>query len=140
VNTGRMVAGGLVSGLIINVGEGIVNGAILGERWKEWAAKTAAINQPPSPGTGMMIWTVMGFVIGLLGLWLYAAIRPRYGPGPKTAFRVALSVWVTGWILTALQNLALGSVPRDFVFVGAAGGLIVSSVAMLAGCAIYREG
>ena len=139
MNTGRMVAGGLVAGLIINVAEGIINGAILGERWKEWVAKTAAINQPPSQGTGMIIWTVMGFVIGLLGLWLYATIRPRYGPGPKTAFRVALFMWATCWILTALQNLALGTVPQNVVLIGVVGGLVVSIIAMLAGCAIYKE-
>jgi hypothetical protein len=26
-----------------------------------------------------------GFLIGIFAIWLYAAIRPRHGPGPKTA-------------------------------------------------------
>jgi hypothetical protein len=139
MNTGRFIAGGLVAGLIINVAEGIINGAILGGPWKEWAARTAAINQPPSEGAGMAIWTVMAFALGLIGVWLYAALRPRFGAGPKTALRAALFLWVTFWVLTALQNIALGTVPHHFVMVGTFGGLIGIIVAMLAGAAIYKE-
>jgi hypothetical protein len=45
--------------------------------------------------TGGMIATyvIMDFVIGILLVWLYAAIRPRFGPGPKTAMYAGLFVW-----------------------------------------------
>ena len=36
--------------------------------------------------------------MGLLLVWLYAAIRPRFGPGPRTATYAALVVWVCGFI------------------------------------------
>ncbi|HSE60477.1 MAG TPA: hypothetical protein VLA99_17380 [Nitrospiraceae bacterium] len=32
----------------------------------------------------------------LSALWLYAAIRPRFGAGPKTALYAGLGVWVLG--------------------------------------------
>jgi hypothetical protein len=139
MNKGRLVAGGLVAGVIINVAEGVINGGILGQAWKEWAAKTAAINQQPSPGTGMMIWTIMALALGFLGVWLYAAIRPRYGAGPRTALLTAFFLWLTFWVLAALQNMALGTVPIHLVMVGTFGGLIGVIAAMLAGAAIYKE-
>jgi hypothetical protein len=30
------------------------------------------------------LYIVMDFVVGILTVWLYAAIRPRYGPGPSS--------------------------------------------------------
>ena len=44
INTGSVIKGGLVSGLIINIGETILNIPILGERM---AAEAAARNLPP---------------------------------------------------------------------------------------------
>lgn len=136
---GRLILGGLVAGLIINVVEGVTNGAILGDQWKEWASRTAAILQQPSQAAGMVIWTVLAFAIGLAGLWLYAAIRPRYGPGPRTALYAALFLWLTFWVFTALQSLALGTIPHRFLAIGLIGGLVAAVAGMLAGCAIYRE-
>ena len=81
----------------------------------------------------------MALALGFLGVWLYAAIRPRYGAGPKTALRVAFFLWLTFWTLAALQNVALGTVPHNLVAVGMFGGLVGVIVAMLAGAAIYKE-
>ena len=39
-----------------------------------------------------------GFLQGLVTLWLYAAVRPRFGAGPKTAAIAAVAVWLlSGW-------------------------------------------
>jgi hypothetical protein len=35
-----------------------------------------------------------GFLVGIFAVWLYAAIRPRYGDGPKTALCAGAVVWV----------------------------------------------
>jgi len=139
MNKGRLLVGGLVAGVIINIAEGILNGGILGQAWKDWAAKTAAINQQPSPGTGLMLWTILALALGVLGVWMYAAIRPRFGAGPKTALRVAVFMWLAFWVSTALQSFALGNVPHELVEMGLVGGLIGVIVAMLAGAAIYKE-
>ena len=53
--------------------------------------------------------------VGILTIWLYAAIRPRYGPGPKTAAVAALAVWLSGalvdldWVNSGLTPLAFGA-------------------------------
>ena len=82
INIVRVILGGLLAGLVLNIGEFLVNGLILGE---QWAAVTAARNLPPMSGGAMASLVVLNFVVGIAIVWLYAAIRPRYGAGPKTA-------------------------------------------------------
>src|SRR5207249_3963498 len=38
-----------------------------------------------------------GFLVGIFAVWLYAAIRPRYGAGPKTALCAGAAVWGLGY-------------------------------------------
>ena len=47
------------------------------------------------------------FLIGLFAGWLYAAIRPRYGAGPKTALCAGLFVWFLGYLLTSVTPFLL---------------------------------
>lgn len=95
INTQKVLVGGLAAGVVLNIIDFITNKYILGDRM---AAEMNAV----APGladkmmTGGMIATyvIMDFVIGILLVWLYAAIRPRFGPGPKTAAYGALFIWV----------------------------------------------
>ena len=78
INMGRVVIGGLVAGLLINVSEFLLNGVVLAQDLND-ALK--ALNRPPVDG-GMILWFVLlGFGIGFMAVWLYAAVRPRLGPG-----------------------------------------------------------
>jgi hypothetical protein len=43
----------------------------------------------------------------VLTVWLYAAIRPRFGPGMKTAMYAAAVVWVCGFVFH-LDPLLMG--------------------------------
>ena len=36
------------------------------------------------------------FIVGILIVWLYAAMRPRFGPGMGTAAKAGLVVWFCG--------------------------------------------
>lgn len=38
---------------------------------------------------------------GIWIIWLYAAIRPKYGPGPKTALAAAFALWIIGFLASA---------------------------------------
>ena len=75
INTGRMFLAGLSAGLVVNVGEIIPNVFILAEDW-ELANVEAGL--PASEGAGMIFWYIVpGFLLGITGVWIYAAIRPR---------------------------------------------------------------
>lgn len=64
-------------------------------------------------------------VAGIWAVWLYAAIRPRYGAGTKTAAIAGFSWWLIATIATC-QWADIGFIPlRDFV------GLMVASLPTL---------
>jgi len=74
-------------------------------------------------------------------VWLYAAIRPRYGAGPKTALCAGLAVWVAGVLLpnAALMGIT-GLFPTDLTTMTTLAGVVEWAAAILAGAALYKEG
>jgi hypothetical protein len=110
INMGRVILGGLLAGLIINIGEFVLNDPILG---KDWAAVMKSIGKDPVGGSSVAIFVVFGFVLGLLMVWLYAAIRPRFGAGAKTAVCAGLVVWALAYLYGAAGQMAIGILPPD---------------------------
>jgi hypothetical protein len=139
MNVARIIIGGLVAGLIINIAEGVTNGVLLGERWKAWAARLAPVTDQPSSGTAMALWTILAFALGIIAIWLYAAVRPRFGAGMKTAVIVGFVLWILYWPLVTIQHMALGTVPMHMLFMGDLGGLAGALLGTIAGAAIYKE-
>ena len=88
INIRRVITGGLVAGLVLNIIDVIVNVSLLGEQWI--AGSLARGIDPKSVPLGDAEWVIVDFIAGVFLVWLYAAIRPRYGPGPKTALSQAL--------------------------------------------------
>ena len=81
INWTRVILGGLVAGVIINVFESVLNGVILA---KDMEAAISALGRQMGGGA-LAVFIAWGFLVGIFAVWLYAAIRPRYGAGPKTA-------------------------------------------------------
>ena len=49
-------------------------------------------------GGALLMFLAWGFLVGIFAVWLYAAIRPRYGAGPKTALCAGAAVWGLGYL------------------------------------------
>jgi heme A synthase len=91
INTGRFVVGGLIAGLVFNIGEWLLWGVVFSNSWKDWATQHSF---PTAMGTwGMILMIILVFLLGIFAVWLYAAIRPRYKPGATTAIYAGLAVW-----------------------------------------------
>jgi len=105
INTQRVILGGLAAGLVINVSETFLNGPVLGA---EMEASLARLNLPPVEGASIAMFVVMSFVLGVVLVWLYAAIRPRFGPGPKTAGIAGLATWFLAYCYSSLAMGAMG--------------------------------
>src|SRR5205823_11963536 len=97
----------LVAGVIINVFEYVLNGVVLA---KDMEAAISALGRQMG-GAQLAMFIASGFLIGILAIWLYAAIRPRYGAGPKTALCAGLAVWSLGYLLASVTPLALNLFP-----------------------------
>jgi hypothetical protein len=135
INWTRVILGGLVAGVIINIFEYVLNGVILA---KDMEAALRALGKEMGEGA-LLMFTVWGFLMGIFAVWLYAAIRPRYGAGPKTAACAGAAVWGLGYLLAAVTPLALHLFPRRLMAVGLAVGLVEVVIGTLVGGRLYRE-
>ena len=136
INWGRVFLGGLLAGVILNLFEFVLHSIVLQE---DWQAAFEALEKP-EPGSGaIVIFVVTLFGVGVLAIWLYAGIRPRYGPGPGTAICVGLLVWALAYLVPTLGNIAMGIFPMGLMLLSTAVGLIEVPLATLAGAWAYRE-
>ncbi|MFQ6047481.1 MAG: hypothetical protein ACE5PT_14175 [Gemmatimonadales bacterium] len=138
INLGRVLLGGLVAGVVINVGEFLLNGVILADAM-EAMYETMGIEEPG--GGAMVVWVILGFVMGIALVWLYAAIRPRFGPGPRTAAVAGACAWVFAYLVPMVGFTAMGVWALDAsLIIALVWGLVEFVLAGMAGGWPYREG
>ncbi len=136
INTGRVVLGGLLAGLVLNVGEFIFNDFVIGTQMKTWLA--AHNFAEPS---GKFVATAVGltFVLGIVIVFTYALIRPRLGPGVKTAIVAGLIAWFIAYLYVGIINGVLFGLSINVIFMTIVWGLIQYSLAAIAGAWLYKE-
>ncbi len=138
INLGRVVLGGLLAGLVLNVGEFVLNVPILGE---QWTAAMESLNRPMAEDPSMLIfWVLYSFVMGIVMMWVYAGMRPRFGAGPKTAVIAGLTVWFIGWFLAFGTTAVQGLFPTGLVVTTLVWGIFEAPIATVAGAWLYKEG
>lgn len=139
INWTRVLLGGLLAGTIMNVGEASVHAGLLGAD----ASALLARYQVPEPTSAAPIASLvlMTYVLGIAAVWLYAAIRPRYGSGASTAMVAGLAVWVIAHLWSGVYiGMGLsGLIPAKLAFVPVITGLIEAPLATIAGAWIYKE-
>jgi hypothetical protein len=81
---------------------------------------------------------VSNFITGILLVWTYAAVRPRLGPGPRTAATVAGLFWVLGSIV-AVGFLTSGMMSWSLWWETALFWLINLLIAAVIGGKLYSE-
>jgi hypothetical protein len=72
-------------------------------------------------------------------VWLYSAIRPRYGKGPKTALITGLFLWVMGPLTLDAILGAMQLFPAATLVADALTGLAMFVLATLVGAWVYKE-
>jgi hypothetical protein len=82
---------------------------------------------------------VLDFVYGIILVYLYAAIRPRFGPGPGAAVSAGLIVWLLVGLLHTLGEAPLGFLPMRLYVLGTVVGLVLMPLAAVAGARFYTE-
>jgi hypothetical protein len=136
MNFGRVILGGLVAGLVLNIGEYLLNEVVFKKQMEEMFAR---LHVPAPGGTFIGIAVLITFLLGILIVCLYAMIRPRYGPGPKTAICAALVIWFCVYVYCGILNAALFGLATSFVVLGMVWGLVEYCLAAIAGAWLYRE-
>lgn len=138
INLSRVLLGGIVAGIVANILGYVVDGVILAT---QWTAAMRALGKSDFSTNQILAFNVIGLTFGIFAVWLYAAIRPRYGAGPKTALCAGLAVWVAGVLLpnAALMGIS-GLFPSSLTTISTLAGAVEWAAAILAGASLYKEG
>lgn len=138
IKIGRWILGGIVAGIGIDFLSYLVDGVILAPRW---AHDLHRLGRPEFTVSQLVWFNVIGMALGLLAVWVYAAIRPRFGAGLRTAICAGIAVWVaTSLLPNASIMWATGLFNNHLTLYTTAGALIELVVGTAAGAAVYREG
>ena|SRR5258706_399367 len=136
VNLGRVILGGLLAGLIINISEFVLNTIVIAA---DLDTAMKAMNKQMD--NSMIAWFVIaGFALGILAVWVYAAIRPRFGPGVKTAVIAALAVYFLSYVYPSVFVGAMQIFPPRIMIISLCWGIPEIIIGSIAGAWLYAEG
>src|SRR5262245_59197391 len=90
INVPSVIVGGFVAGLVFNIGDFIINVVLLAADNAEMAVRLGLDPTIMEKPAGILPFVAIDFLFGWLAVFTYAAIRPRFGPGPKTALIAGL--------------------------------------------------
>lgn len=139
INTSKVVVAGLAAGVVSNILGFLVNGMLLGKRMEaEMVAAAPTLAGKGMGGGAITARVISQFIIGILLVWIYAAIRPRFGPGMGTAVKAALVIWVCG--LVFFQDwYFLGMMSAMSYVIASCVNLVVLIIAAWVGGRLYTE-
>ncbi len=140
LNQNRILLGGIAAGVVLNVIDAISNMVILADRMKaEAEAFKPGLSTMMTAPRSIIAYIISDFVIGLLLVWTYAAVRPRFGPGVRTAGAVGVLFWLFGSI-TTMGYLQMGMMSKSLWWTYGLIWLVNLVVAAIVGAWLYREG
>jgi len=136
MNYAGVLKGGIAAGVVMNISEIILNVPVAGAQMsKELAARNLA---PVTESQGV-VFVVITLLLGIATVWLYAAIRPRFGAGPGTAICAGLVVWTLSYLNTAITMGVLGINSMGIVLLVVVWTAIEMIIAAAVGGYLYRE-
>lgn len=136
ISAGRLVFSGLVAGFVINLGELAVNVWVLGDAWAEALSGFGISLDLPS----LLLWGIGSFILGIVGMWIYVAIRPTYTAGAKTAVRAGVALWAVTYLYVIIGLLGTVTMPKGLLLLALAWGLVEMVLAVYVGAWLYRSG
>ena len=136
INAGRVILGGLLAGLVVNIGETILNLVVVAQAME---GALRARNLPPVGGSAIAGFIALTFLQGIVIVWLYAAIRPRFGAGVRTAAIAGIAVWFLSPFYAGVAWVLMGVFPAKVTSIGTLWALPEIVVASIAGAWVYKE-
>jgi len=137
INLGRLLLGGLVAGIVGDVLGLLVDGVLLQPFWSD---DMINLGKAEFSTTQIIEFNLFGLVFGIVSIWIYAAIRPRFGPGWKTAIYAGVAAWVIGILLPNTNFMIVaGLFSKHLALYTTLGGLVEVVVGTVAGAWLYKE-
>jgi uncharacterized PurR-regulated membrane protein YhhQ (DUF165 family) len=135
MNWRRVVLGGLLAALVMT----LVWLPALFVLSEDIAAMTNSLGLSIEPMARAVLYgSIATPVLGLLSVWLYAAIRPRYGAGPTTSVIAGFVVWLVTFLVDTCWA-SLGIVSMRLFGIMKTIDLIAIVLATIVGAWLYQE-
>jgi hypothetical protein len=140
INMRRVLVGGLLAGGILSIIDVLVYGIFLkapmAVSWQAFGKPTMT-NAQRSLEVPLSLF--LDFVAGIFLVWVYAAIRPRFGAGSVTAMKAGLVGWFMAGLLCTVF-MAQGVMPGSIVIITTLVQLVEYPLAVVFGAKFYAEG
>lgn len=137
INVPRVLLGGLVAGVVLNASDYLVNNYVLNEAWLRMAQARNVNLDIMGSNSALATFILSDLGLGLLIVWVYASIRPRYGANNYTAAAASLTIYGAEWLIVATFA---GWLISWQMFMQTAGLSLASTIiAGLVGCSMYKE-
>jgi hypothetical protein len=141
INTKKVVIAGLAAGVVLNICDYVLNGMLFADRMKTDmnAFKPGLGDAMSQMDTNTIVgFVIMDLVIGMLLAYTYAAMRPRFGAGAKTAIITALIFWIFGSVITS-NFLLMGMMSTGLWWSFGMAYLVCLIITALVAGALYSE-
>jgi hypothetical protein len=137
INVGRVILGGIVAGIVGDVLDIPVDGVWLAKRWTDGLS---ALGHPGYGTNQIICFNVLGLIVGLVAIWIYAGIRPRFGAGAKTAIYAGIATWILAFLVPNVAFMWVeGLFSEPLTLYTTAGNLVECVIGAIAGAALYKE-
>jgi len=136
INIGRLLMGGLAAGLVANVMDFVIGYYLM---TAENEAMIQRLNLSPDVvNASMTTWIIVDFVWGILLVFTYAAMRPRFGAGPATAAVSGGTLWLA--VCAIFAGLTAMGIYTEQAFIKSSALQLVSTMAAsMVGAYLYKE-
>lgn len=136
VNWGRFILGALIVAAICFVSDGFLHQRVVTEQWQ--AVYDALGATPPDHSGFSMVWfLVFEAGRGFLAMYVYVLLRPRLGPGVKTATWAGVVTWIAFSLTAPAQFIPIGFFSAMLWFSVAVYQLVFTIIAAIVGAAPY---
>lgn len=141
MNFARVLLGGFAAGFVMLLSQIVLHTVILLDQGEElvadWATRGLDASAALEPSIPL---TMAIFLVGFVAVWVYAAIRPRFGPGARTAVYAGLAVWAVSHLFTGVYvHAGVVILPPRLVWLPVAWTFFEIQLATLIGASLYRE-
>ncbi len=137
INIGRLILGGIVAGVVADLLDYLVDNLWLGQKW---AVEMSLLGRDTFSTSSWIGFDLLGIAGGLVAIWIYAAIRPRFGPGLKTAIYAGVAAWILGTLLPNTSFMYVAHLfTRHLTLYTTLGGLVEVVVGTIVGAWLYKE-
>jgi hypothetical protein len=140
INTAKVAVGGIAAAVVNMVLGYAIFGMWLGPAMNAEMDAVMPGASAKMMGGGGMGWQLAGTVVmAFVMAWTYAAMRPRFGPGMKTAVMAALPTWFAGLFFWAQNVMSLGMISMKNMVLGSIAALIINIAMAATAGFLYKE-